>query len=189
VVLTDGSQTGGRPLLDVLADAVEGGARSIVVREKHLPREERAALAGQVRELLTPLHGELIVASDPSIPADGVHLASADPAPAGSAVRFGRSCHSAADVGRAAAEGCSWVTLSPVFPTPSKPGYGPAIGPGALGGHPVEVWALGGVEPANAAGCLAAGASRVAVMGSVMRAPDPAGYVAALCGAVREVPA
>jgi thiamine-phosphate pyrophosphorylase len=41
------------------------------------------------------------------------------------------------------------------------------------------VYALAGVRPADAAGCLAAGAAGVAVMGTVMRDP-------ALTGAYRE---
>jgi thiamine-phosphate pyrophosphorylase len=115
-----------------------------------------------------------------------VHLTAADPFPAVRPPLVGRSCHSAADLARAAAEGCDWVTLSPFAPTPSKPGYGPALGPAGLAalvrGAP-PVLALGGVRPGDVAGCLAAGASGVAVMGPVMRDPAVvAGYCAALAG-------
>jgi thiamine-phosphate pyrophosphorylase len=47
-------------------------------------------------------------------------------------------------------------------------------------GHAIPVYALGGIAPGNAAAARAAGAYGVAVMGAVMRAPDPAGVVAAL---------
>jgi thiamine-phosphate pyrophosphorylase len=115
-----------------------------------------------------------------------VHLTAADPFPAVRPPLVGRSCHSAAELARAAAEGCDWVTLSPFAPTPSKPGHGPALGTAGLAalvrGAP-PVLALGGVRPGDVAGCLAAGASGVAVMGPVMRDPAVvAGYRAALAG-------
>jgi thiamine-phosphate pyrophosphorylase len=73
-----------------------------------------------------------------------------------------------------------------VFATASKPGYGPALGIGGLAagcravagvGSPLAVYALGGIRPAQAGACLAAGAAGVAVMGAVMRADDPHGIV------------
>jgi thiamine-phosphate pyrophosphorylase len=92
----------------------------------------------------------------------------------------GRSCHSRAELDRAAAEGCRWATLSPIFVPTSKPGYGPALGAGAVAGAPLPVWALGGIGPDNAGDCLRAGASGVAVMGAILRAEDPADAVAAI---------
>ncbi len=184
VVLTDGSLTGGRSLPEVVGAAAEGGARAILLREKHLPRHERMALAAELAALLRPLGGVLLVASDAAIPADGVHLASVDAIPDPPPALWGRSCHTSAEVDAAAAQGCHYATLSPVFPTASKPGYGPALGPAALGGHPLPVWALGGVAASNVSACLHAGAAGVAVMGAVMRAPDPAAVVAELCAAI-----
>jgi len=160
-----------------------------VLREKHLDPEARRELAAVLAALLGPVHGLLVVASDSTIPADGVHLSQADRFPEPPPRRVGRSCHSAHEVVRAAAEGCQWATLSPVFATVSKPGYGPALGPGALAGHVLPVWALGGVDPTNAGTCVAAGASGVAVMGAVMRASDPAAVVSDLCRALAAVPA
>lgn len=184
VVVTDGSLTRGRPIPDVVGAAVEGGARAVLMREKHLSGVERQALAAELRALLQPFGGVLLVASDPAIPADGVHLASADDVPEPVPPLWGRSCHMATEVASAAAQGSHYATLSPIFDTTSKPGYGPALGPGALRGHPLPVWALGGVNAANAGACLEAGAAGVAVMGCVMRANDPAAAVAALCTAL-----
>jgi thiamine-phosphate diphosphorylase len=181
LVVTDGSLTGGRTLMEVVGGAVEGGARAVLMREKHLSRPERQALAEELSALLHPVGGVLLAASDPAIPADGLHLASADGVPYPAPPLWGRSCHTASEVASAAAQGCHYATLSPVFTTTSKPGYGPALGPGALRGHPLPVWALGGVNASNAGACLEAGAAGVAVMGFVMRAPDPAAAVAALC--------
>ena len=158
LVLTDRTQcTGG--LTATVAAAVDAGARAVVLREKDLPAADRAVLAGELRELLDPVGGQLVVAG----PGDGdaVHLAARDPFPAPRPRLVGRSCHDAAEVAQAAGEGCDWVFVSPVFPTASKPGHGPALGPAGLAalvplGPPV--YALGGIGPDEVAGCLAAGA-------------------------------
>ncbi|MBO0729885.1 MAG: thiamine phosphate synthase [Acidimicrobiaceae bacterium] len=184
LVVTDGEMASPRPLVEVVAASVDGGARAILLREKHLSPSARAALASQIRSLLEPVGGILIVASDPTIPSDGVHLAATDPFPSDASV-VGRSCHSPADVLSAAEEGCAYATLSPIFATDSKPGYGPALGPSALRALPLPTWALGGVTAQNAGACLAAGAAGVAVMGFVMRAPDPQATTASLLASLR----
>jgi len=171
LVLTDRSLVApGRSLVDVVRAAVEGGATQVVLREKDLPLVERVALADELRTFV-PL---LLVASDPSVGEDGVHLAAADPFPVDRPRVVGRSCHSRADVEQAAREGCDYATVSPIFESASKPGYGPALGVDALRDVPLPVYALGGVDPSNARSCIDAGATGVAVMGFVMRADDPA---------------
>ena len=183
LVLTDRTQCA-RPLVDVLAAAVDGGARTVVLREKDLPAGERAALADRCRSLLEPVGGVLVLAGT-DLPADAVHLSAADAVPAPRPALLGRSCHDEASV-RAAAD-LDWVTVSPVHATVSKPGYGPALGPDglrALTGFGVPVYALGGVTASNARACLDAGAVGVAVMGAVMRAEHPDRVVSAL---LREV--
>ena len=75
--------------------------------------------------------------------------------------------------------GADYVTLSPIFLSDSKPGYGPALGLDVLAAAaeadaaPGPVVALAGITPDNAASCLAAGAAGIAVMGEIMRAEDP----------------
>ena len=170
LVLTDRMQTDGRPLVDVVRAAVAGGADCVVLREKDLSRAERDSLADELRTFVPTL----LIASDPTIASDGVHLAAEDALPAVRPGLVGRSCHSAADLAAAAAEGCDYATLSPIFVSESKPGYGPALGVDPLRASPLPVYALGGVDPANARACVAAGAVGVAVMGYAMRAADPA---------------
>jgi thiamine-phosphate diphosphorylase len=186
LVLTDRTQCD-RPLRDVVAAAVEGGARAVVLREKDLPDHERAALAESLRALLDPVGGVLVHSGLPrGAYADAVHLSAREAFPSPRPALIGRSCHSAEELARAGAEGCDYVLLSPVFPSASKPGYGPALGldgfarlvPGAP-----PAYALGGVLVDDVPGCLAAGAYGVAVMGPLMRDPGlvPA-YLAALEG-------
>jgi len=181
LVLTDRTQAAG-PLVSTVAAAVDAGARAVVLREKDLPDAERDELAAELAAVLAPVGGLLVRAGPAGAPA--VHLAAADPLPDPRPDLVGRSCHSAAELARAQAEGCDWVMLSPVYPTSSKPGYGPALGPAGLAAlvRPgLPTFALGGVQPHDVAACRAAGAYGVAVMGPVMRDPRlVAAYLAAL---------
>ncbi|HEY2540814.1 MAG TPA: thiamine phosphate synthase, partial [Stellaceae bacterium] len=96
---------------------------------------------------------------------------------------IGVSAHSAADAAAQLRAGADYVTISPVFLTASKPGYGPALGLDGLAAAaaaPGPVLALGGITAENAGLCRAAGAAGVAVMGDVMRADDPQATVADL---------
>ena len=188
LVVTDGQRTAGRSLPAVIAAAVEGGARAVLLREKHLSKAARRELAVLLAAILAPVGGTLVVASDPTIPADGIHLAAADPFPEWGPRLIGRSCHSRADTERAAAQGCAYATLSPIFPSPSKPGYGPALTPSALADPPLPTWALGGVDASNAGRCIALGAAGVAVMGAIMAAPDPASTTSAILEAITPTP-
>jgi thiamine-phosphate pyrophosphorylase len=185
VVVADSAETGGRPLVSVVTEAVLGGARAVWLRDKQAGPDARRQMAAELAELLHRAGGWLVASPGPGHEsADGCHLGADDRWPVSSgppeafAGRVGRSCHNRPDLVRAAAEGCEWATLAPIFSSTSKPGYGPALGPAALAGAPLPTWALGGVDEANAAECVRAGAAGVAVMGAVMRAPDPASAVA-----------
>ena len=172
VVVTDRTQTAG-PLTDVVAAAVAAGARAVLLRDKDLPDDERAALAAELRAVLDPVGGLLVTAGPAG--SGAVHLAAADPFPDPRPALVGRSCHSAAELEQAWAEGCDWAFLSPVFATASKPGYGPALGvEGFARLQPLgpPAYALGGVGPGDVPALLAAGAHGVAVMGPVMRDPS-----------------
>lgn len=103
--------------------------------------------------------------------ADGVHLPGGRVAPVVLKQRFGLkvvgvSCHSVEECARAEQEGADYVYLSPIFEVTSKPGYGPALGLGAIEAAVarvrVPVIALGGVTRENEASCIAAGASGIA---------------------------
>lgn len=175
VVLTDRRQAR-RPLPEVVAAAVAGGVRWVVLREKDLPRSERAALAAALRPILAEVGGTLIVAGPDPLGGDAVHLPAAGPYPPPRLGLVGRSCHDEAELARLTTE--DYVTLSPVLPTRSKPGHGPPLHPAGLGRliplSPVPVLALGGIEtPAQIRACIEAGATGVAVLGAIMRATDP----------------
>ena len=167
VVLTDRGLAAG-PLVEVVRAAVRGGASWVVLREKDLGYADRAALATSLRAVAPP--GRLIVAGPDPLGGNAVHLSSVDNRPDGVDL-VGRSWH-----GFEALSDEDYVTVSPVYPTESKPGYGPAIGPDRAAELAAErPWlALGGVDsPSRVEECMRAGAAGVAVMGAVMRADDP----------------
>ena len=178
VVLTDRRLAAG-PLVATVAAAVRGGAAWVIMRERDLPYAERRALAVELRELLPP--GRLIVAGPDPLGADAVHLAAADPLPPPEVALVGRSCHEKPFLSIE-----DYVTLSPIYPTATKPGYGPPLPAAAAAELAGDVpWvALGGIDtPSRAAECAAAGARGIAVLGAVMRASDPEAVSRALATA------
>ena len=171
LVIAD-AETAGDALPAIVRDAVHYGARAVVLRARQLPAAAQVELAAQVGRLLAPVGGRLILAGGQG---DAMHLAAREPVPDPRPALVGRSCHDAGEVSRAAWERCDYVTVSPVYVTASKPGYGPPIGPAGLAAlcpPGLAVFALGGVEPDAVPECLAAGAYGVAVMGPVMRTPE-----------------
>jgi thiamine-phosphate pyrophosphorylase len=106
----------------------------------------------------------------------------------GTGAIIGVSSHGLADVEAAVAAGADYVTLSPIFATASKPGYGPALGVAAIREAAkigIAIIALGGVTAGAARPCRDGGAAGVAIMGEVMRSGDPGGSVSALLKALQ----
>jgi thiamine-phosphate pyrophosphorylase len=197
LVISDRSQAR-RPLVEVAEAAFAGGCRWFSLREKDLPAAERGALLAELGAL-GRRYGATIMAHDDidaveATGAAGVHLpGGSDPAPARRRLPeglIGVSAHSAAEATALLRAGADYVTLSPIFLTDSKPGYGPALGLDALAAAaataPGPLIALAGITPDNAAQCLAAGASGIAVMGEIMRAADPEAAVRRFLAAIEK---
>jgi thiamine-phosphate pyrophosphorylase len=184
LVISDRSQLR-RPMLAVAEAVFAGGCRWFSLREKDLPAAERRTLLAALVEL-GHSYGAVVTAHEDvdavvAVGGDGVHL------PGGSdphAVRMrlpqvliGASAHSPAEAAAHLHAGADYVTISPVFLTASKPGYGPAIGLDGLAKAAAAasgpVLALGGITAQNAGLCRSAGAAGIAVMGEIMRAADP----------------
>lgn len=187
-LITDRHAVPGGKLLPALEACLEGGVRLIQFREKDLPPRERYVLGLEVMGLAARFSAHVIANGDPALAlalgAAGVQLGR-DTLPVG-AVRerlgfeglIGYSAHSAPEAAEALAAGADFITLSPVFPARSKFSRGPHLGlerfgemVRALSG---PVYALGGIGPENAAGCRAAGACGVALIGALLGAEDPA---------------
>lgn len=168
-----------------LEAARRGGARLIQLREKELAAREVLQLALRAQRLCERSGAKLLINSRADIAraahADGVHLPENDLPPdmarrtLGAHALCGVSVHSAEAARRAVAEGADYLVFGPVFPTASHPDT-PPIGLDALreiaAGASKPVFAIGGVDAANARLCLEAGAHGVAVISAVWRAPD-----------------
>ncbi|AKU17012.1 thiamine phosphate synthase [Luteipulveratus mongoliensis] len=182
-------------LLDVIAAAVAAGAHDVLLRERDLTPAAYAPLADQVDAILRSVGGRLVVRDMAHATGRrGVHLRSSDPQPRRRPALLGRSVHDTGQLAAARVAGSDYVTLSPVALSTSKPDYGPPLGPAgisrtraAVPGAP-PVLALGGVETPLVPQLLAAGAYGIAVMGAVMRAPDPALVVEQLLDALQSSP-
>jgi len=195
LVISDRSQAS-RPLIEIAEAAFRGGCRWFSLREKDLPVAERCNLLSALvllgRGFAATVTAHEDIASAVAAGADGVHLpGGGNPAATRCQLPHGLigvSAHSRDEAVAQLAAGADYVTLSPIFLSASKPGYGPAVGVDALAAaarlSPGPIIALGGLDVANAAACLAAGARGIAVMGEVMRAADPEATVRRLIAAI-----
>lgn len=171
------------------------GVVAVHLREKDLGGRALLELARRLRAACAAA-GQLLVVNDRldvalAAGADGVHLPSAG-VPIADARRLlgpgrllGVSCHSRADVERAAAGGADYATFSPIFDTPSKRAYGAPLGLEALRGAAalgLPLVALGGIDASNAAAVRGVGAVGVAAIRAWLAGDDPAGAVRALLG-------
>jgi len=182
-----------RPLEEIAELSFAAGCRWLSLREKDLDPGERLGLLRRLVEQ-GRRHGALVmvhedVAAAEAAGAAGVHLpGGVSPAAArrrlGAAAIIGCSAHDPRELPALAAAGADYASLSPIFLSASKPGYGPALGletlARAAAASTLPILALGGIDATNAARCLAAGAAGVAVMGGVMTAADPAAMLRAL---------
>jgi thiamine-phosphate pyrophosphorylase len=195
LVITDRHQA--RHPIETIADAVgQGGGRWLMLRDKDLDPAARRSLAARLAEVARRHGMHLSVSRDIELAAEfgaSVHLQSAAAVSAarqrlGAGALIGVSAHGQAEVAAAAAAGADYVTLSPIFLTFSKPGYGPALGLAAIGPAArlgISVLALGGVAADTIAPCRGAGAGGVAVMGEIMRSDRPGRTVEGLLAACK----
>ncbi|MCX7621429.1 MAG: thiamine phosphate synthase [Acidimicrobiales bacterium] len=191
IAVTDRRRCAPRPLIDAAAAAVAEGARGIWLREPDLPDAERLSIARELARVLAPFGGMLFIGCHGEPPALSdlprglplaIHLSSTAAFPTDGyfdrehGYFVGRSCHSLGDVLRAEREGCDYVAISPIFPSRSKPGYGPALGLAGLrqvcASTRLPVIALGGLKRRYELACRQAGAVSVAMLGAFMGEPD-----------------
>jgi thiamine-phosphate pyrophosphorylase len=193
-LITDRTQTDGRPLGAVVRAALEGGVRAVQLREKDLSGRDLFGLARELR-VITREYGAQLVINDRidialAVEADGVHLGAVS-LPVAEARRvlkperlIGYSAHAVAEARQAEADGADFVTFGPVYPTPSKAAYGAPVGvellAEATSSLTIPVFALGGVKKTSIAELLTAGARGIALISAIIAAPDPRAAAATL---------
>src|SRR5437867_8453920 len=197
-LVSDRHQTGGRPLVPLLREAVAAGLRAVQLREKDLATRPLLLLAEEVLRL-TREHGAWLLINDRvdltlALGADGVHLRS-DSLSVSVARRLlgpdrviGVSAHSVEEVVQAESEGADFAVLGPVYDTSSKRSYGPSIGlppiQEASRRCRIPVFAIGGITAPRVHDVRRAGAFGVAVISSILTAECVASATRDLLNAV-----
>lgn len=198
LILTDSARM--RPDFDsALLEACIGGAKWFCVREKSAPpRQVLETFARTVRiaekyGAQTFLNGRADLAR--AAHADGLHLPEGEISPEMARVMLGFhtpigvSVHDLESARRAADEGANYLVFGPVFATQSHAGQTPAgleMLQKVASSVGIPVYAVGGIDAGNAADCMNAGASGVAVISAVWNAPDSAQSVRDLRAALGE---
>ena len=155
--------------------ALAAGVRLVQLRAHALGGEAYRALARAAFDRCEANGARLLLNADPDLVADlpghGLHLTSARlwrlPARPPGRAWVGASCHTAADLDRAAVLGLEYALLSPVKATTTHPDAKPLgwdtfsdlADPAAL-----PVYALGGLVPADLAEAIARGAQGIAAI-------------------------
>ena len=181
-VITDGPRA---DLLDVVAQALAGGARLLQYRDKSNDSARRYAEAMTLKQLCHTHCVPLIINDDitlaQAVAADGVHLGKDDKDPGaarailGEDAIIGVSCYDSLRRARAATRaGASYIAFGAFFASPTKPlaphaSIGLLRQSAALG---VPRVAIGGITPDNATSLVEAGADYLAVISAVFGAGD-----------------
>tara|TARA_Y100001936_G_scaffold222324_2_gene238127 strand:+ start:14281 stop:14904 length:624 start_codon:yes stop_codon:yes gene_type:complete len=197
LVITDQAPDN-RHIEDVVRDSLGAGCRWVMYRDKAASEATFLSTATGLVSICKEFGAILTVNQRmevaEAVSSNSLHLQRSEDVAIGRALLgrsslIGVSCHSIEDAQAAEAAGADYVTLSPIFETASKPGYGPTIGLGGLAEASAEIdiplIALAGIFPTNVGDCLRSGADGVAVMGSVMQADNPCQVVTELLDAVK----
>lgn len=180
-------------LIEKIGEAASAGVDYIQLREKDLPARDLESLAREAVSALTQLRTEnrelrtkLLINSRPDVAlgaqADGVHLRSDDISPqevsaiwkqcgADTPVRelspraplIAVSCHTPAEVNKAAINKAGFAVFGPVFEKNAAAPTGLALLHEACQAN-IPVLALGGVTQSNAQSCLEVGAGGIAAI-------------------------
>ena len=193
----------GRDPVALAAALLRGGARLVQLRWPGASARELLAAALAIRPLARAAGALFLVNDRPDVAraaeADGAHLGQDDlPVAAarrvlGSGRLIGVSTHDLAQARAAEAAGADYLGVGPVYATTTKPGAlaprGLALVAAVRAAVRCPLVAIGGITPATAAAVREAGADAVAMIGALVRVPDPEAAVrdalARLAGSAR----
>lgn len=174
-------------VLGTVARALQGGLAAVLVRRPHASAREVFDITRQLRPATRKCGCKLLVSDRMdvalAVDADGVHLGERSLPIA--AVRrhvppgmlLGRSTHNLDEATQQQEAGASYVFLGPIYATSTHPDATP-LGLDHLREAvlrcSIPVIAIGGIDPKNAQGIVAAGAGGIAAIRAYSAAVDPA---------------
>lgn len=187
-LVTDRDLAQGRPLVEVIAQAVNGGVNIVQVREKTLGTRAFIEEARSILEYLKPRGIPLLVNDRVdvalAVEADGVHIGQTDmPYPLarnllGPEALIGLSVETYEELLEAEAFDVDYLGIGPVFPTSTKTDHR-----GFFWGVEGLRWArehshhrliaIGGINETNAFEVAKTGVDGIAVVSAIVSAPDP----------------
>ncbi|MBI2847956.1 MAG: thiamine phosphate synthase, partial [Chloroflexi bacterium] len=172
--------------VEVARQTIEGGARTIQLRDKTTGKRDLLAVAHRLK-LLCEEHNVLFIVNDHldivlETDADGLHVGQED-LPAAAARKLlpldkilGVSARAVELAQKAQADGADYIGVGAMYPTLSK------VKTVVVGLERLQqirqavslpLVAIGGINQDNAADVISAGAASVAVMGYILNAPSP----------------
>ncbi len=186
-LVTDRNQTGGRALLWVLEQALDGGVKAIQLREKDLSGRDLFSLAEKVGKLCQAYNAALFINDriDVALAVDaaGVQLSQTSlpivttRALLGPQKIIGASTHSLQEAREAEQNGADFVLFGPVYFTTLKTAYGAPQGLPALktivDNISLPVYAIGGIKPENIESTNKLGVRGVALISAIVSAESP----------------
>jgi thiamine-phosphate pyrophosphorylase len=183
--IIDSQALGGRRHVEVAKELIQGGAKTIQLRDKLLSRGELLLIAQELKELCSK-HDVLFIVNDYlgvalAVGADGLHLGQKD-FPISVARRLlpidkiiGCSVNTVEQAKVAESEGADYIAAGSIYPTSSKEGA-KVVGLKRLRqikqAVSLPLVAIGGINKDNLAKVLAAGADSVAVISAILKAED-----------------
>jgi len=177
-----------RPL-DFLRAALAGGVDIVQLRDKALDDDGLRRAAEPFRAAADEFGVPFILNDRPDLVADtgadGVHLGQEDAGERLPGKLLGRSTHAPDQA--LAVQDADYVSIGPVWETPTKPGR-PAAGVDYVGWaaeHVDRPWfAIGGIHAGNVHEVLSRGARRIVVVRAITEAADPEAAARELKGAL-----
>jgi thiamine-phosphate pyrophosphorylase len=172
---------------DAVRAALDGGVDLLQLRDRTLDDDGIRRVAERWRELAHAAGARFVLNDRPDLAAaagaDGVHVGQEDIAPAearallGPGALIGASTHAPEQGARAAADAAvSYLSIGPVWATPTKPGR-PAAGLAYVAWATANVdkpwFAIGGIDHTNVHEVVAAGARHIVVVRALLDADDP----------------
>ncbi len=199
-LVTDRELAGNRSVIQVVETAIRGGVNIVQYREKSASTRQMIAEAQSLLDICHRYAVPLIINDRVdvalAIDADGVHVGQEDmPAELvrkilGSDKIIGVSVESTAQVETAVAAGADYVASSPVYTTATKPDAVHALGISGVKtlaqASPLPLIAIGGLNAANCAEVVRAGADSIAVVSAIMAADNPEEAARLLSRLIRE---